>query len=1174
MYRKSLCVVLCVLMMVTLFPVAVMASEADEAYQNLPINEGMESQERVNAIRSTVQSGTVALTQDRVSGKYAVKVTAQDEPGTYVSYTLANSVTFKVYEYSQIKLWVKPGSGAQWIKFFTGSNVLIKNDINSDGTFKIGEDLVSGKWNEVTLDLNRTSPSNLTETSNLSVQTNEYSTWTYDEITSIYAPVTKIDPVQLANGQTYILNGGVEFKRNLTSTYNTTPTVLTSQSKPTFTKTDTSQSDFQSGTLTNAKASSAGDLTLAAASTTVTPYNVRWIDASPAAIVTNNTIEKSSSGPFSWDTGAISEQTIEYGDGYLEFKAPYTDKYVMCGLTADNSDYSYSTIDYAIYMVNGGSIYIYENGASLGSVSTYAVNDILKVAVESGIVKYYKNGSLIYTSTVAPKYPLFADCSIYSPGGKILEAKIAHTPYSTSGNIISPVMNISSQTNVGNSSVLWTPSLPTNTALSVETNLSLDGGVTWQGWQAVTNGGTIPGLTSGSVLSNARLKYKATLSTTDSGVTPKLYEITTGIFSKEPSVLPGKISRISIDSSYVTTSGPISSLPAQRLYLPGVLPAKYTMSGNGNRIIYADPGDGNKLHLLDLNNGENRKISDYVPSDFKTNFDGTKVAFKVTGTTDQTIREDDLYLYNDVNKTTTFISHWIQDFDMQKDGSVSYIYTYIYWDASIGSHHYQYRINYYSLTPTPSDTTCLSGDKLYTSPPPGFLHVSVRNNQIYYNDYTKLNVLSMTPAGWKSSLLTTTSMNIDGIWTNSDGTLVFLKTTDGFFSYQVSSKALRKLDLRANTIVRVTDDNKLVVQGTNAESQIYNLDTDLSKNIRPTDAVNWNFDTDDSGNKMAYTSPSGLSISYPNGVQRPERYLFSFDGKSSWLSYKNGAWTVVKTGAAPVKEDFDKYGMTIDEVNALNEGDFANLYADGRQIYNFDAAVYFASVDPFTTPSLKGIKVILNGGENEFGTAPLEKSLYTTKQQNLDSTKWRKIRKIYPIEIQPKEAEMYYFIVKDAVYKSYKNNQWTAFDGQLLANAETNWITITQQGMTAEELRAIPEASLQSLLPTGNLSVVYAMKVDDVSTAGYSSLITVDYVEKLFDTPHTLKIKYVDGTTDEYPGMSQDGIENFMEWMNERQFNRGAIFYPIKTVINGVEVNDFINYYTIKSVSVNDSLPS
>src|SRR5438876_6107443 len=43
---------------------------------------------------------------------------------------------------------------------------------------------------------------------------------------------------------------------------------------------------------------------------------------------------------------------------------------------------------------------------------TYSVPDRFKVAVESGVVKYYRNCTLLYTSTVAPTYPLQVDTSL------------------------------------------------------------------------------------------------------------------------------------------------------------------------------------------------------------------------------------------------------------------------------------------------------------------------------------------------------------------------------------------------------------------------------------------------------------------------------------------------------------------------------------------------------------------------------------------------------------------------------------------------------------------------------------------------------------------------------------------------------------------------------------------
>jgi len=62
----------------------------------------------------------------------------------------------------------------------------------------------------------------------------------------------------------------------------------------------------------------------------------------------------------------------------------------------------FGDIEYAFFVYGGGGLSIYESGTDRGSFGTYAAGDRLKVAVENGVVKYYRNGTLLYTSTVAP----------------------------------------------------------------------------------------------------------------------------------------------------------------------------------------------------------------------------------------------------------------------------------------------------------------------------------------------------------------------------------------------------------------------------------------------------------------------------------------------------------------------------------------------------------------------------------------------------------------------------------------------------------------------------------------------------------------------------------------------------------------------------------------------------
>jgi len=57
------------------------------------------------------------------------------------------------------------------------------------------------------------------------------------------------------------------------------------------------------------------------------------------------------------------------------------------------------------------------------------------VAVEGGVVKYYRNGTLVYTSTVAPTYPLQVDTSLNTVNAGVYSVVITSTTPSSTGTI-------------------------------------------------------------------------------------------------------------------------------------------------------------------------------------------------------------------------------------------------------------------------------------------------------------------------------------------------------------------------------------------------------------------------------------------------------------------------------------------------------------------------------------------------------------------------------------------------------------------------------------------------------------------------------------------------------------------------------------------------------------------
>jgi hypothetical protein len=114
---------------------------------------------------------------------------------------------------------------------------------------------------------------------------------------------------------------------------------------------------------------------------------------------------------------------LRSGDGYAEYVVPNTTKALMFGLSTGDIDVAYTDIDFAIYPFagGGGPLQIWEGGAYIGNVGNgFAEGDVLRVAVEGGVVKYRKNGTLLYTSSVSPTYPLLVDTSFIQIGSGVL----------------------------------------------------------------------------------------------------------------------------------------------------------------------------------------------------------------------------------------------------------------------------------------------------------------------------------------------------------------------------------------------------------------------------------------------------------------------------------------------------------------------------------------------------------------------------------------------------------------------------------------------------------------------------------------------------------------------------------------------------------------------------------
>ncbi|MVP00800.1 phage tail domain-containing protein [Paenibacillus lutrae] len=79
--------------------------------------------------------------------------------------------------------------------------------------------------------------------------------------------------------------------------------------------------------------------------------------------------------------------------------------------------------------------------------------------------------------------------------------------------------------------VEWEADEPAGTSVTLYTNLSLDGGASWEGWKQAVKRGTLPHVHTNSHLSDAVIKFRFFLKTFDKTITPLIKRIE---FTLEP----------------------------------------------------------------------------------------------------------------------------------------------------------------------------------------------------------------------------------------------------------------------------------------------------------------------------------------------------------------------------------------------------------------------------------------------------------------------------------------------------------------------------------------------------------------------------------------------------------------------------------------------------------------
>lgn len=636
----------------------------------------------------------------------------------------------------------------------------------------------------------------------------------------------------------------------------------------------------------------------------------------------------------------------------------------------------------------------------------------------------------------------------------------------------------------------------------------------------------LPGMVNGNTrINNGSLEFALNTSGTTFNAVPCV--LTSANNTAYSSPLRGMLAGININSGFSNVSG-ASAPPTYTV--PVSVGSIYDLTNDGKYIYYANSSNSNKLYKINIETG----ISTLVNSTANIN----KIAISPNG--NMLTFTTSSYLYK-IDIGASVVTQGIA-----VSGSVLY---------PLGINDSGHTLVSFSKT---WDDVIYYDTTLESSS--GFCSDITNNAYAYVTGSTSTTVDHKGIAYHFPNTAPTSTYNagtpVSSLGINQNETGIFYTTADGIYLYTISTAATRKLNSAAYTILKVLDNDKLLMSG----GHIYDPATDTMTTLSVTPV-----DSDSTGNILQTSS----SVVYLDQESRSNKYLLSFDGKNTWYSYQGGTWTKVCTGNAPTKADMLSYGMTAAEVNALTKADFAPLYENGNEIYAVDVATLMISGSLTETPSIKSIKVITDREDCVSASGDTANPIYAAKSTAFSGSRWYQVNRIYPVEICPKEASYLYFIYADGKYQYYSGSQWVTETGteiaDLIADTESNWTALNAIGMSAAELRQIPQAALTAQLAGKDFSVVYCMKVADRSTANYCSKITVDYKEDLFTgTTYKLTITLDNGTVKSFTNLTDAQAENFMAWLNGKHTGVGQSFYRLADGAGSY----FVNYYMIESVSV------
>ena len=155
-------------------------------------------------------------------------------------------------------------------------------------------------------------------------------------------------------------------------------------------------------------------LLAAAVPATAAPSPVQWTAVTKAA-VSGGTIAKTSGCSGCADAGGVSVQQFTSGTASFLVTPGFS---LDAGLGQNASGSLGYRINYA-FRFSGGSSWEIREAGIYRLDGTFAATDLFSVSVDAGVVKYYRNGAVIYTSRIAAAGSLVVDVALVTTGAAV-----------------------------------------------------------------------------------------------------------------------------------------------------------------------------------------------------------------------------------------------------------------------------------------------------------------------------------------------------------------------------------------------------------------------------------------------------------------------------------------------------------------------------------------------------------------------------------------------------------------------------------------------------------------------------------------------------------------------------------------------------------------------------------